>query len=83
MCEHRTVTAGGGGRARLKLDLASEINLLSAHRFFTRQVLLFERQGNAKILIILRRARDPLIVALSCYQRADPDHIAGSHGPMP
>lgn len=72
---------GEARSARLKLDLESEINLLSAHLFFTRQGLLFERQGNAKILKILKRARDSLIAVFSCCHRADPDHITGSLGP--
>ncbi len=47
--------------ARLKVDLVSEINLLSAHHYFTRQAYDPARQGHSKLLIVLGHPRDSLI----------------------
>lgn len=66
------VEAGRTRRARLKVDPASGINILSAHPFFTRQALEPERQAAAKFLIILIQPRDSLIVARASVQPRPP-----------
>lgn len=59
---------GKAERARLKVDPASGINLLSAHRYFGRQALGPERQTTAKSLIELVWPGDSLICPESCVQ---------------
>lgn len=74
----RAVGADRTRSARLKVDLASEINILSAHSYLTRQVNGHTRQVHAKFLIVLMRPRDSLICSIALEQpRQSPTDLQG------
>lgn len=72
----------GRGSARLKLGLSSEPKLLSAHRFFTRQVAGAARQGTAKPLISRASKRDSSMCSWLLVQPSHSTTISASREPL-
>jgi hypothetical protein len=77
------VEAGRTRRARLKVDPASGINILSAHHYFTRQVIGIERQETHKSLIIISHPRDSLIVPVALDQPHQSSRSSQGDGTLP